>query len=56
MTTEEDENKVTYEVDAKSVEDQTEASDIHRALHRKLKNRHVAMIRYVHPLPDLHSL
>ena len=32
---------------AKPVEDQVEPFDAHATLHRKLKNRHIAMIRYI---------
>ena len=38
------ETKLTYEAEFMS---QAEAPEVHTALHRKLKNRHVAMIRYI---------
>lgn len=37
----------SYHVDSKSVESQSPSSKVHTTLHRKLKNRHVAMIRYI---------
>ena len=41
-----------FEAEARSLEGQAAAPVVHTALHRKLKNRHVAMIRY--PLRPCH--
>ena len=41
------EKNLAYDVDAKSIEGQTASPQVHTALHRKLQNRHVAMIRYM---------
>jgi amino acid transporter len=38
------EKKLGYDVDVKSLEGQAASPEVHTALHRKLKNRHVAMI------------
>ncbi|KAF8431958.1 amino acid permease [Boletus edulis BED1] len=38
------EKKVAHDADAKSLEGQTAFPEVHTTLHRKLKNRHVAMI------------
>lgn len=55
MAFEEDEKKSAYDVDAKAVEGQTASLSAPDTLHRKLKNRHVAMIRYI-PLRSLPNL
>lgn len=38
------ETKLTYDADVRS---QAESAEVYTALHRKLKNRHVTMIRYI---------
>ena len=47
------ERKVAYDVDVGSLEGQGATPEVHTTLHRKLKNRHVAMIRY---FPQLGSI
>lgn len=41
------EKKRAYDSDVRSLEGQVASPEVHTTLHRKLKNRHVAMIRYI---------
>lgn len=51
------EKKLAYDADVNlSVEGQAASPEAHTALHRKLKNRHVAMIRYTLRSPFHHKL
>lgn len=57
MASDDGENKFSYDVDARSVEGQSPSPNVHTDLHRKLKNRHIAMIRCIslRPYPTFSS-